>query len=367
MSHSWLPGRAPKEERNPLFDGLRLLFALFVLLSHAVEITDGHPGRELLHRLTGSVTLGTLGVDGFFVMSGYLIVQSWLFDPLLTHFLRKRALRILPGYLVAVVASTVAVGVLAPGVDHFFQKLDVHFIHSIVMLGAPATPSVFPGRPYAMVNGAMYTIAYEVRCYLLVALLGACGLLRRPVVAVLATGLLLVWLCWPNTLAQTQWPRLAVVSLGLPMYAFRLTAVYLVGGCYGVFRSRIVYRRLWATAAALGAAGVIVFSPPRAEFALVLAGSYLMFFLADKARPHFVGIRRFPDISYGLYLYGWPVESLWIWFHHGLNGGSRWESPWIAFVASTLICVPLAWLSWHFVERPALSLKRRPSAALPPG
>jgi peptidoglycan/LPS O-acetylase OafA/YrhL len=83
---------------------LRIVFATLVLLSHAPEITDGNASRELFHRFTGSpMTFGTLGVDGFFILSGYLIVQSWLGDPELINFLRKRVLRIVPGYLVAVV------------------------------------------------------------------------------------------------------------------------------------------------------------------------------------------------------------------------------------------------------------------------
>ena len=67
------------------------------------------------------MTFGTLGVDGFFILSGYLIVQSWLGDPELINFLRKRVLRIVPGYLVAVFLSTLAVGLLAPGVDQFLS------------------------------------------------------------------------------------------------------------------------------------------------------------------------------------------------------------------------------------------------------
>src|SRR5271170_1260907 len=108
------PRRQPS--RNHQFDLLRIIFATLVLLSHAPEITDGNAARELLHRLTrGPITFGLLGVDGFFVLSGYLIVQSWLGDPEFLNFLRKRILRIVPGYLVAVVLSTLAVGLLAPG------------------------------------------------------------------------------------------------------------------------------------------------------------------------------------------------------------------------------------------------------------
>src|SRR5271170_6363236 len=107
------------------------------------------------------MTFGTVGVDGVFLLSGYLIVQSWLGDPALLNYLRKRVLRIVPGYLVAVAVSTLAVGLLAPGVSNFFRNLDIHFFTSVVLLSSPTTPPVFPGLPYAMLNGALYTIAYE--------------------------------------------------------------------------------------------------------------------------------------------------------------------------------------------------------------
>jgi peptidoglycan/LPS O-acetylase OafA/YrhL len=346
-----------QSSRNHAFDLLRILFATLVLLSHAAEITDGNAARELLYHLTGALTFGTLGVDGFFVLSGYLIVQSWLGDPEFFNFLRKRALRIIPGYLVAVLLGTLAVGLLAPGVAHFFRRLDWHFVNSIVLLSSPATPPVFPGRPYTMVNGAMYTIGYEFRCYLLVALLGLCGLLRRPILMLAATILLLSSLFYLSPFQRMHWPRHVEAVAGQPGIAFRLTAIYLVGGCFYLFRDRIVFRPWFALSAAVGLAGFFAFAPSRAEFALVLCGSYLMFYVGQMHLPWLSGMSSLPDISYGIYLYGWPVESLWIWFHRG--------SPWIAFAASTVICFGLGWLSWHFVERPALTLKRRPTAPLP--
>jgi peptidoglycan/LPS O-acetylase OafA/YrhL len=337
---------------------LRILFATLVLLAHAPELTDGNTSRELLRRLTRApLTFGTLGVDGFFVLSGYLIVQSWLGDPELLNFLRNRALRILPGYLVSVTLSTIAVGLLAPGVANFFKRVDMHFVKSVALLSNPSTPPVFPGLAYPNVNGAMYTIGYEFRCYLLVAILGLCGLLRRPILCLTATALLLSSLVYTAPFEQMHWPRYVEALAGQPHTAFRLTAIYMVGASFYLFRNRVAFRPRLALGAAAVLVGLFVLVPAIAEFALVVCGGYLMFYFGQMRLPWLSWMSRHPDISYGIYLYGWPVESLWIWFHRG--------SPWTAFLASTIICFGLGWLSWHFIERPALALKRKPTAPMP--
>jgi peptidoglycan/LPS O-acetylase OafA/YrhL len=343
-----------KSSRNHQFDLLRILFATLVLLSHAPEITDGDTSRELLHRATNAITFGAFGVDGFFVLSGYLIVQSWLGDPDFFNFLRKRILRIVPGYLVAVFVSTLAVGLLAPGTTHFFRQLDMHFVKSVALLSAPATPPVFPGRPYATVNGALYTIGYEFRCYFLVALLGLCGLLKRPKIILGIAILMLASLLFPAPWQDFHWPRPIEAMVGQPAVAFRLTAIYLAGSCFYLFRNRIPFRPGLAVGAAM-LIGSSVFVPALFELALVSCGGYLLFYLGQMPLT-WLSDKSFPDISYGVYLYGWPIESLWIWFNRG--------SPWIAFGASAVLSAGLGWLSWHFVERPALALKRKPSVPL---
>ena len=104
--------------RNHQFDFCRILFAT---LAHAPQQIDGNDSREILMRYTHSpISFGSACVDGFFLLSGYLIVQAWLRKPQLFTYLRNRFLRIVPGYLVAATISVV-VDLVAPAQPYFGQ------------------------------------------------------------------------------------------------------------------------------------------------------------------------------------------------------------------------------------------------------
>lgn len=333
--------------RNRFYDVLRIVFATFVIFAHAPELTDGDRHRELFNRITHSgMTLGEVGVDGFFLLSGYLIVQSWMLEPELMLFLRKRILRIVPGLVVAAAFSVLMIGWLAPAVPHFFLQFHLPFT------GKPIKPPVLPGMPSPFTNGSLWTIPYEFRCYLIVALLGIVGFLRRTRLWIAATVILLFLSIHHGAQHLFSWNHFQGI-VGTPERFYRLTSAYFVGSAFYIFRNRIPFRPLLAVSAGLLLAA-LVFVPHAAEPAVVLCGAYLIFYFGQKYLPLPIWARNFPDISYGVYLYGWPVESLWIYFTH--------TSPWITVLVCTPICFALGWLSWHFVERPMLKLKRRKTA-----
>src|SRR4051812_35296360 len=93
------------EIRRNNFDFLRFCFAVLVILSHSYPLT-GNTAAEPIGRITGgTVVFGSVAVEAFFVISGFLIAHSWLHSASAGQYLKKRILRIYPGYLVAMLIS----------------------------------------------------------------------------------------------------------------------------------------------------------------------------------------------------------------------------------------------------------------------
>lgn len=91
-----IPGTA----RSNNFDAIRLAMALLVVWSHSFAIHLGNESQEWIYRFTdGTVTAGTVGVMVFFMISGFLITQSYERSSSLRSYALKRIRRIYPGYM----------------------------------------------------------------------------------------------------------------------------------------------------------------------------------------------------------------------------------------------------------------------------
>ena len=343
--------------RSNNFNLLRLLFAVLVLLSHAPEMVDTDNHRELLYRFFGTSSLGAVAVDGFFLLSGCLIVQSWQRTPDLRDFMKKRVLRIYPGFVVASLVSALIVGPLAAVPAAYFAHFNLlHFLKSVLFLQQPSTPPVFSGKFWPMVNSSMWTIAFEFRCYLLVALWGICGLFRRTGLWLALTATVLLLSFFPGLFTGIRFPGGSVL-IGDPVALIRLMSFFCVGGCFALFRERIALKPLWAMLSA-GLLFACMFSEKTALLGLATFGAYLLFWFAEVQSPLLARFRRLPDISYGVYLYGWPVERLMVWYFPGI-------SPWLVFALACVFCTGLGLASWFGVERPFLKLKPKKSVPVP--
>jgi peptidoglycan/LPS O-acetylase OafA/YrhL len=325
-------------DRQNNFNLIRLILALLVILGHSPELVDGNRNRELLTLIFGSVSFGELAVDGFFLLSGYLIMQSWDAQPHGWQFLKKRLLRIYPGFIFASSICAFAIGPQASNPSAYFAAFQSSaFLQSVLALNIPDVPAVFEGTHYASINGAMWTISREFACYIFVLVAGITGALR------------LRHFCLSLTIAVF----VALIALKLakqPVSDLRLVSFFLSGTCYYIYRDHF---RLNGTVAVLCTAVVLVFmfSWRASELALASIGGYALIYVAKKRSTFLSDFNRLPDVSYGIYLYGWPIQKLLLWYFPSLT-------PWSLFAFSAPAAIFAGTVSWHLVEKPALRFKK---------
>jgi peptidoglycan/LPS O-acetylase OafA/YrhL len=341
-----LVNRASRENN---FDGLRVIAAVTVIFSHSFLIAEGNDANEPLIVLTGrQCILGLTGVFVFFAISGFLVTQSFEETRAPLRYLAKRALRIFPGLVAALVLSAF---VLAPLVTtlplaEYLRASEPYryvFWNTLLDLRVHELPGVmFVDNPVGLeVNGSLWTLGYEFEMYLMVLALGVLGLLRVPVLlALFALGLACIYFPGLDVLGGWGW-MLAFFVSGMLLYKLRATRI---------FDGRI----------ALCALAGLIASVPLRQFILLfpIFGCYLALYLALDRRLPILRAARFGDLSYGLYIYGWPSEQAVIW---ALGGHARW---WQVCGLALPLAGTLAFLSWHLIEQPALRLKPRARASL---
>ena len=88
------------------------------------------------------------------------------------------------------------------------------------------------------------------------------------------------------------------------------------------------------------------------HYAFPIFGAYLVVFVGERHNPASSFARRFGDWSYGLYLFGWPVEQL-------INQLSQTNDGFQLFLYSLPVALGVAAISWFAVEKPSLELKKR--------
>lgn len=333
------------------FDFLRLFLALSVVISHSYAVT-GFGEADMLHQLTGgNLNLGALAVKGFFVISGYLIYESFQNSEDWFSFMIKRVLRIFPAFTLVVVLCAVA-GIFLSKMDlqlYWNSGASLRYIADNLAMGFSEQkylPGVFEDNPNTFVNASLWTIAYEWLMYCFLA--GLFVFKKFPAVLKFATvGVYLFFFFTRYRLGNVE---LVII----PGTVFNLNSILNFGilffsGCVmSVIKiSTFRYRLPSLIALAIFAVFMAVIGKYQAMQYLVLPVVVILF--GSYSNPRLSGVRKMGDLSYGVYLYGFPVQQILMSSLH------------LGTFQLIALCVPLvlgiAYLSWHLLEKKALRFK----------
>lgn len=334
--------------KNNSIGFVRLLLASCVLWGH---------GCELAGYKIDTNRWGVLAVLGFFTLSGMLVTQSFQHSKSLVDFLWRRALRVYPGYWANLVMTAFvlipALWMLTKGsLDGYFASDASPYFY--VWRAAPIVNGfvgdirhVFFGNPLSQaVNGSLWTLPVEVFCYVMLGIFAWLGAIRRPILApILAVAFTVLWMAH----LHLDVPR-NVQKLFDPL-VIELYAAFSIGVTFYLYRSRL---RLipWLGWLCVAFCGVILWNHLGSvgDALRPIATAYAVLWLA--AWLPFRHFDRKIDLSYGVYIYAYPIQQSLI-----LLGVSR-SSPPLYFGLTVILTAALATFSWFLIERPALRFKR---------
>lgn len=337
---------------GPGFDHLRIGLALSIFTWHSFSISYGQGYAHTLPSFPVPVLLAAL-LPMFFALSGFLVMGSALRTGDLRTFVTFRVLRILPALFTEIMISALILGPLLtalPLKSYFTDPMFFEYFGSLVGRVRFSLPGLFLDNPAPeLVNFALWTVGPEILCYILMSLLMLTGVFRSR------KGMLTITLVYA-ALSVLVGLIFSSKGFGEVLPAKLLIYCFFVGNLFYLFRDQIPFKGI-AAAISFFAAMVLVYLSQRTDQEL---WAYL-------AIPGFVygvvyiGLSRLPplpffhrgDYSYGLYIYGFPIQQA---VAHFLPNHREWYINWPLALPVTML---FAICSWHFIEKPVLGLRKR--------
>jgi peptidoglycan/LPS O-acetylase OafA/YrhL len=349
------------DPRNNALNAWRLTLATGVILWHSFLLTGHHLSYPPVHQL-----LREAWVDGFFAVSGFLITASWLSNPRLRTYFAARGLRILPGLwacliITAFVIAPIGVAIQGgPASRLLLSSAPIEYVlkNSAIAWLQPDVGGTPHGVPWQHGwDAPLWTLIWEVFCYIAVAGLGVAGLLTRRWFIPAALALALYWSAvappWSifneNPPAAQPDVDVAAVAQALENAGARFSVMFLAGAFLYQFRNVIPAR--WSLVAA--SAVVVLAASMLPNYRVIAAIPLAYAIVTSGVLVHNKRFRLRTDLSYGMYIYACPIQQLLIIC--GIGG----MNP-IAFaIIAAIATLPVAALSWTLIEKRAMSLKSR--------
>ncbi len=335
------------------FNLVRLICALLVVVYHCWGHNPVAPRPDAVSTLLAPHGhLGEIAVGIFFIVSGLFVTQSWMRDPHLLRFTVRRIGRIVPGLFVCLLLTTIVAygwfsdagwaGLLGPEPWRYvFGRSVLHWLVYIIPPEEMRIPGVLGGQE---LNGSLWTLYWEGRMYVMLALIGVAAVLpMRTWIRGAAIFLLLAAHLFPTVLSGYIW-EVRYWTLFLSGMLIYTLAPHVRVGVVHVACALVFIALNWTRSIAMTPSGLT-------WFGIALLMGALALWIGTARYDGSQHIRRH-DYSFGIYIYHWPIIMMLKVLLPNADAPAL-------LGATLLLVVPAAMLSWHFVESPAQRLVRR--------
>jgi peptidoglycan/LPS O-acetylase OafA/YrhL len=331
------------------FDYLRITLAIAIVCVHSIITSYGATAGAEVWQLPFRPLVGLL-LPMFFALSGFLVAGSLFRTTSLVQFLGLRVIRIYPALGVEVLVSALLIGPLltsSPLKDYFSSPLLHLYLLNVTGHIHYELPGLFQDNPYPnIVNMQLWTVPYELGCYIALSLLAVVGIKKFRWIAPAATALLMLAYFAVRVVVKKQWAAIAI-SGGLP--GELLVACFLAGVTLYLYKDKVPWSPSLCAILGILSAALFGFIP----FGDFIAAPVAAYFTVSVGitNPKKLRVLQGADYSYGIFLYGFVIQQ-------ALAAAFPWAREWWINI---LFCVPVAVgvaaVSWHLVEKPALNLR----------
>lgn len=321
------------------FDFVRFGAACAVLYSHHFDLA-GRP--EPIVPGYGE-DFGQFAVEVFFCLSGFLLTLSLGKQRGFAFFAAARVMRIMPNLVLALVAASLATFLWYRNVGHAVDH--VAYVGDNLLMFFKGVrfdiAGVFADRTRSSLNDPIWTLPYEVWCYVVLAFLFVAGArMGRSLVIAAALAISVGWALSAD----------ADFDLG-PLEAFdflRLASYFMSGAAVAVAWP---WMKRHAVAIGLGALGAVFVVRAVVPVDTILHSLTLALAIIGLGSSRvFAWFAKGGDASYGIYVFAWPVQQFSL-----MLVGAFWLSMLLAFI----VTAALGYATWHGFEKRAIALPHR--------
>lgn len=339
-----------KINKNNNFDFVRLLFACSVIVSHSYPLTGSNNSDWLSSVTHGQATFSTIGVKGFFSISGYLIFQSLERSKGLVDYYWKRILRLFPAlFVVLLLTILLAPIVYKSSIPYLSNPTVWTYIPNNMWLYTIqfGITGVFENNPYpSTINGSLWTIPYEFTLYLILSLfilIRKKHQLKKVLLVCLFIFLVIGNIFFYEKLGHyysfvssgdlidlgtffIAGSLLACINIEASSYKNHILIAGIILLCISFITNQFIYTKYFLIPLCTITGGVL-----STQF-INKIGSQI------------------GDLSYGIYIYSFPIQQALVYYYK--------FSPLELMLPTLLIASVFAYFSWHLIEKKALRLKK---------